>query len=240
MPILINRPSNSVPNSVQLPATPAASPATQPGIAADPSSLTSFRNQAAAEPSFSLCGCFSDLVNWINGIISKLFETLSNAAVGLVEERVTHERLVQKGDEFIDAQFVLPHGLYFPLKMFVTIQFNDRLLAIPHANVVSDFSDFKADVKGVLSGTLQEQDLGGDARLKVAVHFIRSGTHGHYFMDVWDERSMNLKSGDESRRNASASISNASEMANAIQRLTQGNQDLSRELARFLMPEPAA
>ena len=242
MPILINRPSSSLLNSAQLASTPAAPPATQLGIAAAPSSLTSFRNQAQAEPSFSLCSCFSRFVNWIpnwiKGIFSKLLGAQSNEAV--VSE-VTHERLIQKGNECIDAQFDRPppFGAPFRFKMVVAIQFNDRLLATPYADVATDSSAFKAEVKRVLSEALQSQDLGGDVKLGIETCFFKDagGVSGvDSSMDLRNS-SMDLRTGRSLSGSLYVSGHNVSQKLAIIQRLAQDDRERSNELARFLMPE---
>lgn len=143
----------------------------QHGIGTEPTTVTSMRESAHAEAPSFLCSCFTSLVNWIRELFLGCLGATVNQTEVSVERAITHERLIQKGHEFIDDQF--NHiGLTLPQKAIVTIQFNDQILAMPHSDVAGDLTEFKMEAKRVLSQMLQSQDLQGDVRLNVETHFL--------------------------------------------------------------------
>ncbi|MBS0653449.1 MAG: hypothetical protein JSR39_08000 [Verrucomicrobia bacterium] len=210
----------------------------QHGIGTDYTTLTSMRESANAEAPSFLCGCFTSLVNWIRELFLGCFGARANQTETRAERAITHERLIQKGHEFIDVQFN-QSGLTFPLKAIVTIQFNDQILAMPHSDVIADLSEFKAEAKRVLTQTLQSQDLQGDVRLNVETHFLNN-TSPNPDVFVYSMRSINnginLRTEETTDGNGNADAMSARQVAVYFTAHTNRNEQILRELGRFLFP----
>ncbi|MBS0649697.1 MAG: hypothetical protein JSR93_00900 [Verrucomicrobia bacterium] len=154
------------------------------------------------------------------------------------ETAITHERLIQKGDRFIDIQFEQT-DLTFPLKALVTIRFNNELLAMPHSDVAADLTEFKAEAKRVLRQVLQTQNLDGEVQLSVDTHFLNN-TSANRAVPVYAMRSfdngINLRTGRETQGNGNVDAMGARRVAQYFIHHTDRNEQLLRELGRFLFP----
>ncbi|MBS0607659.1 MAG: hypothetical protein JSR57_11975 [Verrucomicrobia bacterium] len=154
------------------------------------------------------------------------------------ERAITHERLIQKGDRFIDIQFDQTN-LTFPLKAIVTIRFNGQILAMPHSDVAADLTEFKAEAKRVLSQVLQAQSLEGEVKLIVETHFLNNTSTNPavpaYAMRSFDD-SINLRTDETNSGNFNADEMSAARVAQVFVIHADRNRELLRELGRFLFP----
>ncbi|MBS0650282.1 MAG: hypothetical protein JSR93_03875 [Verrucomicrobia bacterium] len=210
----------------------------QRGIGTDPTTISSMRESVHAEAPSFLCGCFTSFVNWIKEIFLSCFGARASQTEAASETVITHERLIQKGDRFIDVQFDQT-DLTFPLKALVTIRFNDQILAIPHSDVAADLTEFKAEAKQVLRQVLQTQNLEGEVRLSVETHFLNNTSPNPavlvYAMKSFDD-TINLRTQETNSGNFNADGMNVARVAQVFVSHTNRNEQLLRELGRFLFP----
>ncbi|MBS0607663.1 MAG: hypothetical protein JSR57_11995 [Verrucomicrobia bacterium] len=166
------------------------------------------------------------------------FGARANQIEAAPETAITHERLIEKGDRFIDIQFNQT-DLTFPLKALVTIRFNDEILAMPHSDVAADLTEFKAEAKQMLRQVLQTQNLEGEVALGVETHFLNN-TSSISAAPVYAMRSfdngINLRTGVETGGNGNADAMGAREVAQYFIIHADRNRELLQELGRFLFP----
>ncbi|MBX3719160.1 MAG: hypothetical protein KF898_05890 [Parachlamydiales bacterium] len=210
----------------------------QRGIGTDPTTISSMRESTHAEAPSFLCGCFTSFVNWIREMFLSCFGARANQIEAAPETAITHERLIEKGDRFIDIQFNQT-DLTFPLKALVTIRFNDEILAMPHSDVAADLTEFKAEAKQMLRQVLQTQNLEGEVALGVETHFLNN-TSSISAAPVYAMRSfdngINLRTGVETGGNGNADAMGAREVAQYFIIHADRNRELLQELGRFLFP----
>jgi len=210
----------------------------QRGIGTDPTTISSMRESTHAEAPSFFCSCFTSFVNWIREMFLSCFGARASQTEAASETAITHERLIQKGDRFIDIQFNQT-DLTFPLKALVTIRFNDQILAMPHSDVAADLTEFKAEAKRVLRQVLATQSLEGEVALGVETHFLNN-TSAISAAPVYAMRSfdngINLRTGVETGGNGNAAAMGAREVAQYFIIHADRNRELLRELGRFLFP----
>ncbi len=169
------------------------------GMASDPSTLRPFREHVNANESGSFCSCFESLINWIKGFFSNLMGSRASEVVPQrtapqemnehqlswplftlvdrvapqpwVREEITHDRIIEKGNEYIDNQFSdsKTEGLSYPFKAIVCIKYNGVIIKTLMYTLASGLPELKETAKRELSAAIRSQDLQGAEPVSMGV-----------------------------------------------------------------------